>query len=167
MVRCAVFLILLTLLTSCSISHDKKIKELESKLGFVQFYPSKGWKSSWGNVISASDKLLKYVPNHPEAHYEKGRALHQLGKYKEAIDSFDKTIKYKHLIKGFYSLSPKEYSDIILNQSYYEKAECLRALGKLEEALENFDLAIKHGLDHRHINHERTEVLMELGRELD
>lgn len=56
---------------------------------------------------------------------------------------------------------------MVLTNSYYEKAQCLRALGQLEEALEYFDLAIKNGLDHRHIHHERTEVLMELGRELD
>ena len=156
MVRCAVFLIFLTLLTSCSMSHDKKIKELEKKLVTASFSYPNGWQ----NAISVSNKLLKYVPNHTEAHFEKGSALHQLGRYKEAIDSFNQAIKYIHLAKP-------SYTKMVLTNSYYEKAECLRALGKLEEALEYFDLAIKHGLDHRHIHHERTEVLMELGRELD
>ena len=132
MVRCAVFLISLTLHTSCSMSHDKKVKELEKKIGY--YAPSKSWESSWENVISASDKLLKYVPNHPRAHFEKGIALHKLGKYKETINSFDQAIKYIHLAKP-------SYTKMVLTNSYYEKAQCLRALGKLEEALEYFDLA--------------------------
>ncbi len=158
MVRFTIPLIFLTLLTNCSMSHDKKVKALEKKIGY--YAPSNSWESSWENVISASDKLLKYVPNHPRAHFEKGIALHKLGKYKKAINSFDQAIKYIHLTEP-------SYTKMVLTNSYYEKAQCLRALGKLEEALKYFDLAIKHGLDHRHIHHERTEVLMELGKELD
>ncbi len=161
--RCAVFLISLTLLTSCSMSHDKKIKALEKKLTTARFSYPNGWQ----NAISVSNKILKYVPNHPEAHFEKGSALHHLGKYKEAIESFDQAIKYSHLAKAFYSISPETHRDMILNQSYYEKAQGLRVLGKLEDALKYFDLAIKNGLDHRYIHSERYEVLLELGRGFD
>lgn len=146
----------------CSTVNTQKIEKLEKELVMVSS-PTINRKET----ISVANKLLKYVPSHPEAHSEKGIALHHLGKYKEAIDSFDQAIKYNHLVKAFYSLSPEQHRNALLRQSYYEKAQCLRALGKLEEALEYFDLAIKHGLDHRYIHHERTEVLMELGRELD
>jgi tetratricopeptide (TPR) repeat protein len=69
-------------------SYDKKIKALEKKLATARFsYPD-----GWYKVISTANKLLKYLPNHPEAHFEKGSALHHLDKYKEAIESFDKAI---------------------------------------------------------------------------
>lgn len=114
--------------------------------------------ASWKETISVSDELLRYIPNYPEAHFERGIALMQLGKHEEAIGSLDVAIKYNHLAKHSY---------MVLNHLYYYIGQCLDELGRLEEVLESFDLAIKHGLGHRHIHSERYEVLTALGRKLD
>ena len=119
------------------------IQELERNLRYAVV------GSEWKETIIAADELLKYKPKDASAHYEKGVALSQLGKDKEAIVAFDLAIKYKY-----------KY----LSCSYFEKANSLRALNMLEEALQCYTKAIRLGYDHRSVYHYRDEVLSELGR---
>lgn len=135
--------------------YSMKIRELEKKLSYASIKRSK-----WKKIVSAANELIALEPHHPMAHYRKGWAITWSGNScEEAIESFDKAIKYHHLEKRFKTM--------IIRESFYHRGQCLRALGRLEEALESFDLAMMHGLDHRYIDFERDEVVMELGLEID
>ncbi|KJV77068.1 TPR repeat family protein [Rickettsia hoogstraalii str. RCCE3] len=63
-----------------------------------------------------------------EEYFNIGRSLYKLGKYEEAIKSYDLAIKYK-----------SDYAE-----SYLEKGIVLVNLGKHKEAKENFNLALKY-----------------------
>jgi superkiller protein 3 len=143
-------LFFLIFLVGCSTISKKQLLVLEDELNVaVNSFPTE-------NIIPAADKILEYVPNHPDANYQKGDALMMLGKYIEAIVWFDKAIKYHHLAKGS--------NDFILMDSLYYKAMSLEMIGRLEEALESYDLAIMHGYYDPVIYDFRNQVLTELGR---
>ena len=148
------FLILSIFSLHYAIADCKQIKDLEAK-----FEKSTLGIPDWKKIIAASDELIKCKPDHPEANFERGIAHAQLGKYQDAIPSFDTAIKYHHLAK--------EFNRIILNDSYYRRGYCLEELGKLEEALESYDKAIKYGCPDRYLYFLRDGVLMKLGKELD
>ncbi len=46
-------------------------------------------------AIDCYDEAIKYKPNFATAYFNKGSALSDLGKKKEAIDCYDEAIKYK------------------------------------------------------------------------
>ncbi|KJV76842.1 tetratricopeptide repeat family protein [Rickettsia hoogstraalii str. RCCE3] len=68
------------------------------------------------------------ILNYIASYLEKGVSFKKLGKYEEAIKSYDLAIKYK-----------SDYAE-----SYLEKGIVLVNLGKHKEAKENFNLALKY-----------------------
>ncbi len=129
-----------------------KIEQLEK-----EFFSAIHSVPAWKNTVKASTELLKYKPEHAEAHFRKGIALSQLSRHKESIESLDKAIK-------FYKNAEKTKQKMIISYSYYVRGLQLKYLGKLEEALESFDMGIKHGLNDRHIQFDREVVIGKLGR---
>ena len=65
------FSVLLIFSLGCSTVNTRKIEKLEKELVMVSS-PTINRKET----ISVANKLLNYVPDHPEAHSEKGIALH-------------------------------------------------------------------------------------------
>lgn len=135
---------------------DQKLHDLEHKLNYATL---KVGNDNWAKTVMVADELLEYKYDHPDAYYERARALAQLGKYKEAINSYELAIKYDYASKNKYS-----QGEYLIGHLYYDMAQSLDADGQLEEALKYYDLGIECGLDDRHIGHARQAVLMKLGR---
>ena len=110
------------------------------------------YKAIWKEDISIADTLLKHNPETADAHYRKANALAHLGKYKQAIISFDLAIKYKFKH---------------LPWLYYERGNSLRALNKLEEALSSYDMSMKLGCEEKWVYFAKYEILIELGRDIN
>jgi len=147
-----IFVVLAALYLGYSVYNTQKIKKLEGEL-----LSATVGRNFWKKTVGICDNLLKYVPNHPDANYEKAKAFLHLGKYQESIAPYNLVIKYHYIAKRSW----------LLNDAYYKRARSLVQLGLLEEALESCDLAIKHGYNHRSVFNLRHSILMELGRDLD
>jgi len=87
-------------------------------------------KWAWAQTVIVADELLEYKYDHPDAYYARAKALAQLGKHKEAINSYELAIKYDYASKGKYS--QEKYLMALL---YYDMAQSLDTDGRLEEAL--------------------------------
>jgi tetratricopeptide (TPR) repeat protein len=144
-----ILVVLVALYFGYSIYNTKKTRELELAISYSSLR-----QSNWVKTINLCDKMLQYIPNHPDANFAKAGALAQHGQYQKAIAPYDRAIEY-HYLGGCRRL---------LHESYYMKGDCLRNIGELEQALESSDLAIKHGYEHRSIFNLRNNILMELGQ---
>ncbi len=120
----------------------QKIIDLETQFLKTQRF-------EWEKRALLAGELLKYKPLCGPVHYEKAEALSQLGRYSEAIASYDLAIKY---------------GCICLGDVYFSRGGSLEELGRLEEALESYNLAIWHGLDDKWVCYAKAGVLWKLGR---
>jgi tetratricopeptide (TPR) repeat protein len=82
--------------------------------------------------------------------FEKAKALVELRRYEEAIDSFNLAIKYKYEYKYPYV--------------YYQIGYCLERLNRLEEALRYYNHALNMGCEDHDIYFAQSDVLKKLGR---
>jgi len=109
---------------------DDTMSQVTSKLFLIESL--NGYKHDYAEALSMVDQLL----NDPELkhhqliewfHLEKGKALHGLKRYEEAINYFEKVVipDYHH--------HPFDLSQFYLKETYM--AQCLVELGKIEEAL--------------------------------
>lgn len=148
------FIILLGLqfLTLNSIAlTDQEILDLEQKLAYA-FVGAK-----WEKSIEIANELLKYRPHNPNVHFDKALGLLRLGRHKEAIESYNLTLKYKD--------NPvKDWRHYNLGMIYYDLAQCYEGLEEYEEALRLYRLSAKHGRHDRYVDYGIGEMLYKLDR---
>ena len=86
-------IILFITLLSFSAHAAENAKELDVKNLTEQKISAKASSlmrfSKYQRTIDFCNKVLKYKPYSPEAHFRKGKALSELKKWKEAIASYD------------------------------------------------------------------------------
>jgi len=84
---------------------------------------------------------------HPNAHYNRGNALFELGRYAEAVAAFDRAL-------GLMPGNP---------QAWNNRGNTLTALNRHQEALESFDKALALQKDHAGAHFNRALALLALG----
>lgn len=84
-------------------------------------------KRDYKEAIGCFTQAIEINPSLPEAHYNLGVCLHDLGEPEAALECFNEAIK----------LNPRE------DKAWYNKGTCLDTLGKYDEALTCFDKAIE------------------------
>jgi len=80
-----------------------------------------------GQGLNSLEEATKIDPNYHTAWHWRGLVLYELGRYEEALTSFDQAIK--------------KYSHGAYYQAWYGKGQALEALERYEEALAAFDIA--------------------------
>ena len=99
-------------------------------------------------AIFACDQALQIKPDLPDAWYNRGIALFNLGRNEEAIASFDQALQVK----------PD------LHQAWYYRGFALRQLGRNEEAIASFDQALQIKPDLHDAWYNRGIALFNLAR---
>lgn len=85
-----------------------------------------------------------------------------LGRYQEAVESFDKIIKLNE-VKGE-KLPSNFFLQLTWCNGYGGKAMALTKLGKWEQVLECYDQLIKQEPNNEHHHHGRAKALLNLRR---
>lgn len=124
----------------------EKIIDLEEEFVWVT-----ASDKEWERTLILADELLKYKIAHPCVYFKKASALRQLGRYEEALISYDLALKAKYRPLGYL---------------YYERGLAFEALGKLKEALVSYELSIKSPYRNncKSIYFAKDRVLMKLGK---
>ncbi len=125
-------------------------------------------------AVIALDEAIRINPNHVEAYSTHGYALMDLGRYEDAVKSFDRIItinlatKYKPPTISFEEAIRKNISwnllELTHSTGYGAKAIALKKLGKWKDVLECYDQLIKHQPSSEHHHHSRGQALLELER---
>ena len=99
-------------------------------------------------ALAGYDRALALVPDHAEAHSNRGLTLHGLGRFEEALASYDRAL----------GLLPS-YAEALTN-----RGRTLHELGRFEEALASYDRAIVVRPLHVGMHNGRGVTLHELKR---
>jgi tetratricopeptide (TPR) repeat protein len=108
-------------------------------------------KHNYSMALHHYDQAIEIDPNYADAWNNKGIALHNLRKFKEAIDCCDMAIK----------INPN-YAD-----AWNNKGVSLGKLGKYKEAIECYDMAIKIDPTFARAWNNKGNALRVLGQEKD
>ena len=82
--------------------------------------------------------------------------LYNMGKYEEAINSFEKAIEFSHVNKK-----------LLLSDCYYHKGICQLKLNRKESAIKDFDQAIKYNSNNEDIFNDKAYCLIALEKYQD
>lgn len=107
------------------------IKNLTDQQIHGQIFLLKSALKFW-ELLKFCNDVLEQKPYNPEAHFGKGKALSELKKWREAVDSYDLAIKYKRKPLG---------------EVYYEKGMTLDERYAPREEIKNFLEKIGMSLD--------------------
>ncbi|MEM7717243.1 MAG: tetratricopeptide repeat protein, partial [Cyanobacteria bacterium P01_A01_bin.68] len=99
-------------------------------------------------AFKAFDKAVEFKPDYHQAWDNRGIALRQLGRLKEAIASYDKAVEFK-----------PDY-----HRAWNIRGLTLHDLGRLEEAIASYDKAVEFKPDYHQAWNNRGIALRQLGR---
>ena len=97
-------------------------------------------------AIKCYDRAIEIDPNFPLAWLQQGVCYHSMGKYEEALQSYDKAMES---LKNVRSSSVKWSEDSVLNMIsietsvWFRRGLALERLGKYYEAIDNYDESLK------------------------
>ncbi|MGJ3247737.1 MAG: tetratricopeptide repeat protein [Elainellaceae cyanobacterium] len=132
------------------LEHDHLMPEDRAKLLREQgrvFYANKDFASA----LICFDKAIEIKTDYPEAWYNRGLALSDLGRHEDAIASYEQAIAIK-----------ADYHD-----AWNNRGLALNDLGRKEEAIASYDQAIAINADFHYAWNGRGVALYALGRKED
>ena len=133
-------------------------------------------------AVAAYDQVLRFNPQHAEAHYHKGNALSGLKRYEEAVTAYDLALRFNpqhanaHYHKGLALSDLKRYDEAIVaydlalrfNPQYanahYHKGLALSDLKRYDEAIVAYDLAFRFNPQDAEAHYHKGLALSDLKR---
>jgi tetratricopeptide (TPR) repeat protein/DNA-binding transcriptional ArsR family regulator len=102
----------------------------------------------WSKNSTVFDRILAIIPGRENTLYERGIALHNLGRYEEAISNYDRAITIK--------------SD--RHEYWNGRGISLRNLGRYKEAISSYDISIRNKSDNYFAWHNKGWALFKWGK---
>ncbi|WP_147069062.1 CHAT domain-containing protein [Microcystis aeruginosa] len=133
-------------------------------------------------AIASWDRALEIKPDFHEAWYNRGNALHSLGRLEQAIASYDRALEIKPDFheawdnRGFALVNLGRLEQAIasfdralemkpdLHQAWYNRGGALADLGRFEDAIASYDRALEIKPDYHQAWYNRGFALGNLGR---